>query len=108
MRDAILDFDRAICLQPDLAEAYAARGNAKAVLGQYEEFLDDYEQAIQHKPDFAEAYYIRGGVRAALGNTEDARQDLEAALRLVENASNDKLKAAIEASIQQLDRAEEA
>ena len=43
-----------------------------------------------------------------MGNTEDARQDLEAALRLVENASNDKLKAAIEASIQQLDRAEEA
>ena len=58
--DAITDYDEAIRLKPDYAEAYSNRGIAKAALGRYDDAIADYDEAIYLKPDLAAAYYNRG------------------------------------------------
>ena len=57
---AISDYDKAIQLKPDDADAYNDRGNAKSALGQHFAAISDYDKAIQLKPDDAHAYYARG------------------------------------------------
>ena len=50
------DYDKAIQLKPDYAEAYSNRGNALKDLGRLDEALQNYDKAIQLKPDSLEAY----------------------------------------------------
>ena len=45
-QEAIADYDEAIRLQPDDAEAYSNRGNAKAALGRKDEARQDLETAL--------------------------------------------------------------
>ncbi len=52
---AIADFDRAIEVQPDYAEAYSNRGEAYEDKGDYERAIADYGRAIELQPDVAEA-----------------------------------------------------
>ena len=79
---AIADFDAAIRLNPNHAEAYYNRGLAKGQLGQYSAAILDYEIAIQLKPDFALAYLNRGGMRSNLGQHAAAIADFDTAIRL--------------------------
>ena len=65
--EAIADYDQAIRLKPDYAEAYNNRGNAKRALERHDEAIVDYNEAIRLKPDFAEPYYNRGNAKAMLG-----------------------------------------
>ena len=46
---AITDFDEAIRLKPDCAEAYYYRGSAKFQLGQYKSAITDFDEAIPSK-----------------------------------------------------------
>lgn len=48
--DAVTDFDRAIQLEPDYADACGQRGIAKTLLGQYAAALADYDKAIEISP----------------------------------------------------------
>ena len=80
--DAIKDYDDAIQLKPDYAEAYYNRGNVKARLGKDEDAIKDYDKAIQLKPDYAEAYDDRGNSKAQLGKHEDAIKDYDKAIQL--------------------------
>ena len=59
-RGAIADYDRAIELRPDYAEAYYLRGSAKMGLGDYRGAIADYDRAIELDPKDAGAYYDRG------------------------------------------------
>ncbi len=61
---AIADADRAIELNPAVAEAYAVRGDAKRAKGDNEEAIADYDRAIELAPADAQAYARR--VRAKL------------------------------------------
>ena len=79
---AVDAYDRAIALKPDLAEAYASRGQAKRALGRQEDAIFDYDQAIARKPDLAEAYRNRGDAKQDLDRHEDAIADFDQALRL--------------------------
>ena len=55
------DYDKAIQLKPNYADAYIInRGAAKADLGQYVAAISDCDKAIQLEPDLAEAYSNRG------------------------------------------------
>jgi tetratricopeptide (TPR) repeat protein len=56
---AIKDYDKAIELKSDCAEAYYNRGNALNSEGQYDAAIRDYDKAIELKPDFALAYNNR-------------------------------------------------
>ncbi|OGP69033.1 MAG: hypothetical protein A2170_06220 [Deltaproteobacteria bacterium RBG_13_53_10] len=56
---AILDYNRALELNPGYAEAYNNRGVAYRNKGQYDQAILDYNKAFEINPRFAEVYYIR-------------------------------------------------
>ena len=80
--DAVVAYDQALLLEPELAEAYNNRGAEKSDLSRYEDAIDDYDQAIQLKPNYVEAYYNRGIAKGNLGRHEDAIDDYDQAIQL--------------------------
>ena len=57
---AIEDFNEAIRLKPDYAEAYGMRGSVYKMFPQDQRAIEDYNEAIRLKPDYAAAYVLRG------------------------------------------------
>lgn len=74
-KQAISDFTKAIEANPNYAEAYLERGNAKRATATSPEMEDsaisDYTKAIEIKPDFTEAYRLRAFHYFALKNDLD-------------------------------------
>ncbi len=79
---AIADYDKAIQLKPDYAEAYSSRGAAYYYKGDYDRAIANYDQAIQLKPDYAEAYSNRGAAYRGQGNYDRALADYDKAIQL--------------------------
>ena len=79
---AIKDYNEAIQLKPDLAEAYGDRGAAKGAKGDLDGAIADCNKAIQLKPDFAEAYFNRGLAKKAKGDIDGANSDHAKAIEL--------------------------
>lgn len=92
----IEDSSSAIQLDPDLAEAYRIRGDAKSNLGNYNEAIKDYNTAIYLKPDYIKAYYKRGRAKVEIGNITEARIDFQTASKLTEWEESELLKDEIE------------
>ncbi len=63
---AIRDYDQAIRLKPDYANAFNNRGNAYADKGEYDRAISDYDQAIRLKPDYAGPYNIKAWLLATV------------------------------------------
>ncbi len=74
---AIIDFDRAIALNPNYAKAYNNRGNAKFKLGDKQVAITDFDRVININPNFAEAYVNRGITKSELGQKQAAIADLK-------------------------------
>ena len=55
--EAIIDYDKAIVLDPNYADAYYNRGNVKSELGQLEAAIEDYDKAICLKKNDAGGVY---------------------------------------------------
>ncbi len=83
--EVIAMYDEAIRLNPNLAEAYNNRGNAKSSLGRHEAAIADYDDAIRLDPNRAESYYNRGITRSELGQYEAAIDEYTKAIRLDPN-----------------------
>ena len=79
---AIGEYDAAISLNPQYAEAYNDRGNIKIHLGQYEEALKDCDEAVRLNPQDAAAYHNRGSAKIYLDQHEEALKDYSEAIRL--------------------------
>jgi len=63
-QSALVDFERAIALDPQSAEAYCNRAILKYYqLNDSQGALADYDRAIALAPQFAEAYYNRGNLK---------------------------------------------
>ena len=60
MDRAISDYDRAIQLKPDYAEAYNNRGSAYAYKGDLDRAINDWNQAIQIDPNSPTIYFNIG------------------------------------------------
>jgi tetratricopeptide (TPR) repeat protein len=84
------DFDRAIQLKHDYADAYYNRGNTYRNLQQYQRAIEDYDRAIQIRHDYALAYNNRGVAYENLGNMAQAKADYCKALQL--DPSNESAK----------------
>ena len=80
--DAIVNFDRAIELNPKYLRAHYERGRAQAYLGDYESGIASCTQVLEMDPDEADAYYVRGSLKARLGNYGDVIVDLDKAIKL--------------------------
>ena len=81
-QESIEDYDRAIELKPDFAEAHGNRGVTNFELKEYKAALEDYDRAISLKPDFAEAHNNRGNANRALGRNAEAVEDYDRAISL--------------------------
>jgi tetratricopeptide (TPR) repeat protein len=57
---AILDYNKALEINPRYAEAYNNRGVIYRKKGQFDRALLDYNRALKINPRFAESYYGRG------------------------------------------------
>ena len=82
LRGAIADFDRAIELNPNYAEACFSRGGAKFMQRDYRGAIADYGRVIELKPDNAKAYFFRGGAKGGLGDHDGAKADYDRTLEL--------------------------
>ena len=79
---AILEFDLAIQLKPDYADAYFQRGLAYYYHHRYARAIDDLSRCIELKPQDASAYVWRSKLRTDIGECDTASVDLQKAEEL--------------------------
>jgi len=79
---ALLEFGKALELDPAYAPAYYDRGLAHAQTQQYAEALADFSRVIELNPQHADAYYNRGLVYARQNAFAEALADYDQALAL--------------------------
>lgn len=68
---ALADYNKAILLNPDYAEAYSNRGLLLNDLKQYDAALADYDKSIAVDPDFSDAYWYKGLLKLLLGDYQE-------------------------------------
>lgn len=79
---ALVDFNRAIKIDPSRADGYVGRANTLNGLGRYQEALKDYDTAIEIDPKLANAYVNRGSAYSHLGYYEKAIASYEKGLEI--------------------------
>jgi len=95
LQQAITHYDKAIDLDPTLADAYCGRGDVELELGQawiaddsnkansaLQDAIADYTKAIELDSQYLAAYLGRGSTHQALGDYGPALADFEKALDL--------------------------
>ncbi len=75
LQAALQNYDLAIQVNPQFAEAYNNRGIVRGQLGQRDWSLADYDSAIRLNPTFAKAFYNRGNSLYDDGEYEEAIRD---------------------------------
>jgi len=77
---AIIDFTKALGINPNLAKAYDNRGVSYAEEGSLKRAIADFTMAIANNPKDAEAYNNRGHAYYAMGNVTQAIFDYTRAI----------------------------
>jgi S1-C subfamily serine protease len=85
-RGAIIDYNKALALNPQFEEIYFRRGIARTLIKDWQGAEADYTRAISTKPEYAEAYLHRGSIRNTLSNWRGAKSDFDIALALNPNS----------------------
>jgi tetratricopeptide (TPR) repeat protein len=85
MDRAIAEYNTAIRLKPDFAEADLARGGAYSAKQDYARAVADYEKAIQPNPDLPGTYRKRGMAYRAIGDDTRALADYNKDIQLNPN-----------------------
>jgi predicted TPR repeat methyltransferase len=78
-RSTLAAYDRALALEPDLAEAWLGRGDMLNVVGRNDEALVAYDQAVALEPDLADAWLGRAGALHELKRLDEAIRAYQAA-----------------------------
>ncbi|MGL5059819.1 MAG: tetratricopeptide repeat protein [Microcoleus sp.] len=79
--EAILAYDRALQIQPDLADTWNNRGVVLTRMQRYQEAIASYEQATKIRPHYPDAWNNRGVVLLELQQYQDAIACYEQALQ---------------------------
>jgi len=80
---AMLDYNKAIKLKPDYADAYTMRGALKYNLGDYRSAIQDLNKSIMLFPDYNyAAYRVRALTKNELKDYRGAIQDYDKAIML--------------------------
>ena len=82
VQEAMVQYEQALRLNPNLAAAHYNLGVALARMGRVPEAVEHYEQALRLMPDLAAAHYNLGTALARLGRVPEAIEHYEGALRL--------------------------
>ncbi|MEV6169338.1 tetratricopeptide repeat protein [Streptomyces sp. NPDC051954] len=77
---ALIEFDRALALDPGLAAAYHGRGYARAQEGDYAAAVADLSRADELAPGKATTLMLRGEYQRLLGDYEASVRDLDQAI----------------------------
>ncbi|MDP8216699.1 MAG: tetratricopeptide repeat protein [Candidatus Kaelpia imicola] len=85
--EAIRYFDRAIELNPYLAETFYNRASTKIVLGLHSEAVDDCDIAIGFNSNLAQAWFNRGTALAFLKQYDEAKESFREAIKLTPDPS---------------------
>jgi len=80
--EALACCERALEINPRLAEAWSNKGNALAALGRHAEALTCYERALEINPRLAEAWSAKGLALGNLGRHDEALTCYERALEI--------------------------
>ena len=88
-KNAIVDFDKVIALNPEHVRAYYKRGLTKYNLENYAGAIDDYTRVIKLNPWHARAYNNRGVTKFRLSESKHNSGDVEKAQHLYQEAMDD-------------------
>jgi tetratricopeptide (TPR) repeat protein len=80
--DALANYDKAIALKHDYADAYHNRGATLCELKRYDDALASCHKAIALKPDSAEAYINQGSILDVMQRYDDALASYAKAIAL--------------------------
>ena len=80
--EAIAEYNRAVSLSPDYAEAYISRGNAQRRNGNYDRAIEDYSRALRLNNSYADVYNYRGFAYTQKGDYIRAIADYTQAIRV--------------------------
>ncbi len=83
--EAIADYNKAIELNLNLADAWGSRGDAKVNLQRYEEAIADFDKAVELNPNHDRAWGARGFAKVNLQRHEEAITDFDKAIELNPN-----------------------
>jgi tetratricopeptide (TPR) repeat protein len=81
--EAIAELDKAIAVDPTLAQAFNARGFARFRLRNYAGAIADFDRALVIHPRYANAYTNRAAARKAKGDAAGAEADMQKARALL-------------------------
>lgn len=82
LEKAIADFDRAIRINPRLADAYNNRGNVWQAKGNLDKALRDFDEAIKFDPRHNRAFNNRANLRQSTGDFIGAIIDYDRSIEL--------------------------
>ena len=85
LEEAIVEYNEAISLDPELAEAYSNRGIVYVNKGEYDKATAAFDRAIELDPQVADAYLGRGLAYGSKGEYDKALSDLEKCIELSNN-----------------------
>ena len=85
-RKAAIDFQQAIQIDPEDADAYFSWGVALGALGQHQEEIARYEQAVRYNPFFGEAFVAWALALMQLGQEAEAKAKVIEALNVAPEA----------------------
>ncbi len=82
LADALLSFDRAIALRPEIADAHSMRGNILQEMQRFEEALVSFDAALSITPNDMMLCYNRGNALMALGQLGAAVSSFDRAIAI--------------------------
>ena len=80
--EALVDYSRAIEINPQFFYAYYMRGKVKSTLGDYKAAIADYDKAIEIKDEVFNIYFGRGTAHLMFGDYEAAIADYDKAIEI--------------------------